>query len=254
MRVLNKWIGIILLLLMYFAISAFLFMLPLNATKKRNYAIQTTSLFARYILSVLGVRVHLKNREHLHIKNGCLIISNHVSYLDVLVLSSLIPSVFITSVELKNTALLGTIAKCSGSIFIERRKATGLKKEIEWITTVLKDGFPVVLFPEGTTSNGDRVMHFKNSLFDAAVITQVDVLPICIRYTKIDNKRLTPQTRDSVFYYGGITFSEHVPRLLLTKSVDVEVIPLRTINVHTHLSRKELATMTHKAISTAFNE
>jgi len=97
MRVLNKWIGIILLLLMYFAISAFLFMLPLNATKKRNYAIQTTSLFARYILSVLGVRVHLKNREHLHKKNGCLIISNHVSYVDVLVLSSLNPSVFITS-------------------------------------------------------------------------------------------------------------------------------------------------------------
>jgi 1-acyl-sn-glycerol-3-phosphate acyltransferase len=254
MRVLLKLMGIVLVLLPYVFISAVIIMLPVNTKRKRSYAMQTTSFFARPILSVLGIRSHIKHPERLYKKKGCLIISNHLSYADIFILSSLIPSVFVTSVELKNTALLGTIAKCAGSIFVERRKATGLKQEIDDIAVVLKQGFPVVLFPEGTTSNGDRVMQFKKSLFDSAVATRAEVLPLCLRYTRVNNACLTPQNRDAVFYYGGVTFSEHVPRLLSQKSVDVEVMPLKPIKVLAHYSRKDLAAIAHDAISAAYHE
>ena len=252
-RVLLKWMGIILLLLIYFILSAFVFVIPLKTAMKRSYAIRITSFFSRNILAIFGVRVRISNREDFQKKHNYLIISNHVSYVDVLILSSLIPSVFITSVELKNTALLGTIAKCSGSIFIERRKASDLKAEIESIAFVLKNGFSVVLFPEGTTSNGDCVMQFKKSLFDSAIIAQADVFPVYIRYTRIDNKLLTQQTRDSVYYYGGVTFFKHVTRLLSKKSIEVMVMPLSIVKVNANISRKDLAAMTYKAISTAHN-
>jgi 1-acyl-sn-glycerol-3-phosphate acyltransferase len=245
--------GIILVLLPYLFISAVITMLPVNTKRKRSFAMQTTSCFAYPMLGVLGIRRHIKYPERLIKKNGCLIISNHLSYVDIFILSSLIPSVFVTSVELKNTALLGTIAKCAGSLFVERRKATGLKQEIDDIAFVLGQGFPVVLFPEGTTSNGDRVTQFKKSLFDSAVATQAEVLPVCLRYTRVNNARLTPQNRDAVFYYGGVTFSEHVPRLLSQKSIDVEVIPLKPIKVHARYSRKDLAAIAHDAISTAYH-
>ncbi len=203
---------------------------------------------------LLGVRVRVKHRERLHHAGSVrLIVSNHLSYIDVLVVSSLVPSVFITSVELKNTALLGILARLSGSIFVERRRPSGLKREIEDIVSVLRQGMPVALFPEGTTSNGDRVQPFKNSLFASAVIAQADILPICLRYTGVNGEALTPHNRDKVFYYGGITFLKHFPGVLKLRSIDVECIPLRTIRAQAHHSRKGLAAEIYGVLSAAYH-
>jgi 1-acyl-sn-glycerol-3-phosphate acyltransferase len=255
MRALLKWLGLIPLLLAYLFTAGIIGLLPINKKMKRGAAIRNTSFTSRLMLVLIGIRVHVKHRERLHKGAGArLIIANHVSYIDVLVISSLVPSAFITSMELKNTVVLGVLAQLGGSLFVERRKATGLKKEIDSIVAVLGQGFPVVLFPEGTTSNGDRVMPFKNSLFDTAVVTRADIVPVCLRYTRVNNERLTPRNRDVVFYYGGMTFFKHLPKLLSRESVDVEVLPLKTIRVHARLSRKDLAALAHSAISDAYHE
>src|ERR1700690_2487588 len=171
MRTLLKGLGIVPLLLLYIFVSGIICLLPADRKTKRIAAIRTASGFARIFLILFGVRVHVKHRERLRkTGDGCFIVSNHLSYIDVLIVSAIAPSVFITSVELKNTALLGTLARLSGSIFIERRRPSGLKREIGDIAMTLGQGLPVALFPEGTTSNGDRVQPFKNSLFDAAVL------------------------------------------------------------------------------------
>ena len=254
MRALLKGLGIALLILLYVFLSGIMYLLPARRKAKRAASLRTISVFARIILFLLGVRVRVKHREHLH-KTGHvrLIISNHLSYIDVLVIASLVPAVFITSVELKNTALLGALARLSGSIFVERRKPSGLKLEIGNIASVLGQGIPVALFPEGTTSNGDGVQPFKNSLFDAAVVTRADIVPICFRYTRVNNERLSRQNRDAVFYYGGISFLKHAPRLLALRSVEVEVIVLKNIKVHDRHTRKELAALAHSAISSAYH-
>jgi lyso-ornithine lipid O-acyltransferase len=254
MRTLLKGLGILPLFLFYVFISGIIRLLPVGRKTKRVVAIRTAAGFARIFLILFSVRVHVKHRGRLHKTNvGHLIVSNHLSYVDVLVLSALIPSVFITSVELKNTVLLGTLARLSGSIFVERRKPSGLKREIEDIVFALGQGLAVVLFPEGTTSNGDRVQLFKNSLFDSAVIAQVNIVPVCLRYTRANNKQITPQNRDNVFYYGGIAFWKHLLRFLSLTSVDVEVVPLKAIRVHPGQSRKDLAAETYQAISEAYH-
>lgn len=251
MRTLLKGVGLIPLLLLYICISGVICLLPAHRKTKRVAAIRTCSGFARVALFLFGIRVRVKHRERLHeTGDGRLIVSNHLSYIDVLVISSLVPSVFITSVELKNTALLGTLARLSGSIFVERRKPSGLKREIADIAAALSQGMPVVLFPEGTTSNGDRVRPFKNSLFDAAVLTRADIVPICLCYNRVNNERITPENRDLVFYYGGVTFLKHFLRFLSLRSVDVEIVPLREIKVRPGQSRKDVAAETYQVIST----
>jgi 1-acyl-sn-glycerol-3-phosphate acyltransferase len=250
MRTLLKVLGTIPLLILYILVTGIIRLLPVGRKAKQLCAIRTASGFARIVLLLIGIRVHVKHRERLHKSvHGRLFVSNHLSYIDVLVVSALAPSIFITSVELKNTALLGTLARLSGSIFVERRSPSGLKREIGDITSALGRGLPVALFPEGTTSNGDRVHPFKNSLFDAAIRTRADIIPICFRYYRLNNERLTPENRDLVFYYGGMTFLKHFLRLLSLKSIDVEVLPLKAIKVHPLQSRKDLAAETYEAIS-----
>jgi 1-acyl-sn-glycerol-3-phosphate acyltransferase len=254
MRILFKGLGVLPIFLAYIVLSGTIRLLPLPLKTKRAAAIKLVSGFSRIILILFGVRVHVKHRERLHkTGSGRLIVSNHLSYIDVLVISTLLPSVFITSVELKNTTLLGTLARLSGSIFVERRKPSGLKREIGDIAFALGQGLPVVLFPEGTTSNGDRVQPFKNSLFDSAVIAHVDIVPVCLRYIRTNNKHITPQNRDNVFYYGGVSFGKHLLRFLSLASVDAEVVPLKAISVHPGQSRKDLAEETHQIISEAYH-
>ena len=254
MRALLKWLGIIPLFISFSLISGVIGLFPVVRRIKRAAAIQVTSFFSRLVLKLLGVRVQVKHRERLRTKSEvCLIVANHLSYIDVLILSSLVPAVFVTSVELKHTAVIGALARLSGSIFVERRKSSGLKREIGEIVFVLGQGLPVALFPEGTTSNGDRVHQFKNSLFDAAVATRADIMPLCLRYTRVNDQPLTPQNRNDVFYYGGITFFKHIPRLLALSSIDVDIIPLSTITSKPHHTRKDLSILTQNAISEAYH-
>jgi 1-acyl-sn-glycerol-3-phosphate acyltransferase len=211
---------------------------------------RNTALFSRLVLWLLGVRVRVKHRERLH-EGARLIAANHVSYLDILVIAAACPAVFVTSVELGRTPLLGLLARLGGSLFVERRKAWGLKKEIALVARVLGEGLPVVLFAEGTTSNGERVRPFKNSLFEAAIAAGADVLPLCLRYTRINGEAVSPHNRDSVFYYGGASFFRHFPRLLSLRSVDVDLEPQKLLRPGTKASRKGLASKAHEAVSAA---
>ena len=253
MNTLFKIAATILFLIAYLLTSCLISIFPMSGKLRRTMRIQATSFFSGLGLALFGIRAHVDHGERLHANSGGrLIVSNHLSYVDVLIISSLVPSIFITSVELKSTFLLGTLARLSGCLFVERRRPSGLRQEINDIARALDQGFSVVLFPEGTTSNGDSVRQFKNSLFDAAVSAKSDILPFCLRYTKINGESVNAENRDTVYYYGGMTFFSHLPRLVSQRSIDVDVIPLKAIAAHANVSRKELAAQTHDAICAAY--
>ena len=250
-----KAILVLTLLLLYSSASLCLALLPAGRSGRRRLLIRNLSFFARLTLRTVGVRVmaRTKGRRPATGRNH-LIVSNHLSYLDILVIASIYPAVFITSIELRNTFPLGMLAFLGSSIFVERRNPAGLKKEIADIETVLQDGHSVVLFPEGTTSDGETVKPFKNSLFTAAMETGTPVQPLCIRYRRINSRRIDERSRDSVYYYGGVTFPGHAPRLLALRSVHVECIALEPIAPDSISSRKELAAQCHAVISDAYRE
>jgi len=231
--------------------------LPAGRARRLARLTGNSSFFARLGLRVLGIHVSSRREKRKGIRKhrtNYLIISNHVSYIDILIIASLMPSVFITSVELKQTFPLGLFAWLGGCLFVERRSRAGLKREIEEIASVLAEGTSVALFPEGTTSNGDTVRPFKNSLITAAITTGASLLPVCIRYRAANGHRVDPTNRDALYYYGGTTFFQHLPRLLALRSIDVDCVVLRPIAAHQHQSRKDLATRAHQMISAVYHE
>ena len=257
MRIALKSIAVFLLLSLYALVALGIMALPARRARRLARLTGNSSFFARLGLRMLGIRVHarrLKRKGIRHRRTNYLIISNHLTYVDILVVASLMPSVFITSVELKQTFPLGFFARLGGCLFVERRSRAGLKREIEEIATVLALGMSVVLFPEGTTSNGDTVRPFKNSLLTSAITTGTSLLPVCIRYRAANGRPVDLTNRDSLYYYGGTTFFQHVPRLLALRSIDVECVILKPIAAHQHLSRKDLATRAHQVISETYHE
>ncbi len=237
----------------YYIISFFIQLVIIPKKKKRSCLVKNTSFFSTLILRLLGVRATIQGRDKLPEDNRSrLIVSNHLSSVDILIISAHMPVVFITSVELKNTPLVGWLAAAGGSIFVERRSKAGLKEEIQTVARTLNDGFSVALFPEGTTSSGEAVRPFKNSLFDAAIRTNREILPLCIRYRKVNNEDMTTRSREAVFYHK-IPFYRHAMGLLSVRSVDVELVVLGSIMPHAQDSRKELAVRAHRAISSAYH-
>lgn len=255
MRPLIRSIIAVLVLLCYAAVSLGTLALPLGRVRKRSLLAGTTSFVARLGLLLLGIRVHLRGRgrSRPRPRRNHLVLVNHLTYLDILVIASVMPAVFITSVELRRTFPLGLFARFGGCLFVERRSPAGLKREIDEIAQVLHEGTTVVLFPEGTTSNGDTVRPFKNSLLTAALATGTPVLPVCLRYLSIDGRPVGHQNRDRLYYYGGTTFFEHLPRVLRLRTIDVECLMLRPLAAHHGRSRKELAAQAHDVIRTAYH-
>jgi len=253
LRVLGKGTAILFVLALYLLVASLIAAAPLGRRRKRTCAAANVSFFCRRFLPVLGVRIGVEGWDRLRDGHaGRLIVANHLSYVDILILASLSQFVFVTSVELGNTPVLGLLSRLGGSIFVERRNPASLKEEIALISRVISEGFSVVLFPEGTTSNGESVRIFKKSLFDAAIQAESEVLPVCLRYRKIDGCAITNGNRDSLFYYGGVTFFQHALRLLALRTIDVDIVPLDAIPADPRRSRKELAALCHRAIDAAY--
>jgi 1-acyl-sn-glycerol-3-phosphate acyltransferase len=252
-RTMLKGLSVLLLLSFYVLASFFLILLPAGRANRRRFLTRNTSFFASLSLRALGIRVQYRTQAHRATAEGaCLIVANHVSYVDILVIAAQHPSIFITSIELRDTFPLGLLARCGGSIFVERRTPLRLRSEIRSIESVLRHGISVALFPEGTTFDGDSVHPFKSSFFTAAIRTGVPILPLCLRYNSIDGKRITAQNRDSLYYYGGMSFSGHAPRLLALRAVLADCIALDPVPTDEGLTRKDLSVRCYGAIAEAY--
>ena len=167
----------------------------------------------------------------------------------MLALASAAPMAFITSVEIREQPLVGLLAELGGSVFVERRNKFSVKSEINQITKLLLDGFNLALFAEGTTSNGECVLPFKNTLIQAAINAEAVLVPVCINYLSIDGEKPSPANRDKVFFYGDMGFVTHIGRLLRTQSIEMECRFLEAIPLTRHDDRKDIARRAHRAIS-----
>ena len=128
MRILLKSIAVFLLLSLYALVSLGIMALPASRARRLERLTGNSSFFARLGLRVLGIRVSSRREKRKGLRKrrtNYLIISNHLTYVDILVVASLMPSVFITSVELKQTFPLGLFAWLGGCLFVERRSPRG---------------------------------------------------------------------------------------------------------------------------------
>lgn len=210
---------------------------------------------AKRFLKAFRMNVKISGLDTLKAFDGTplLIVGNHVSYTDIVVLSALDELIFITSVEMGNNPFLGTLTRAGGCLYTNRKNPLSLMKEIERFSAVLASGFKVVLFPEGTSTNGDTVQDFRRSLFEIAARADSAVLPVCIKYKSLDGKEIDSSNRDDLYWYGDMTFAPHF-MALLGKSIEVEVNFLEPIFDTARLKRSAISDAAHAQILQCFHK
>lgn len=147
-----------------------------------------------------------------------LLVSNHLSYLDILLLSSVAPCVFVSKHEVKRWPIFGWCASLGGTVFIERAKRSEVGAVGEKIRARLAAGELVVLFPEGTSSGGAEILPFKSSLLEPVVGQPSPLFATCVGYTLAGGV-----VSDAVCYWGDMTLLPHFVNLLKKPFVKAHV-------------------------------
>lgn len=221
--------------------------------RRRHFQIRWQQKLSQITLRVLGfyIRPVIQDPD-LRQTPGQLIVCNHLSYMDILILSAFFPCVFVTSVEIQQSGFLGWIAKSAGCLFVERRSRENRDQEALEIARMLKLGFSVVLFPEATSTDGSSVLPFKNSMFQSAIEAKKPVLPICLNYRRVNRHSFSSKNRDRLFFYGDMDFFPHLMKLTRQSSVEVEMVLCPTIPWKKDFDRKSLAQEAERRIRAVY--
>lgn len=147
-----------------------------------------------------------------------LIVSNHLSYLDILCYSSIAPCVFVSKAEVSNWPVFGRLATSGGTIYIDRESKADAHRVAKDMEAALKAGVRVVLFPEGTSSDGKQVLRFHAALFESAVRTGSNITASALLY---EMEKGDPA--QEVCYWGDMTFGPHFLKLLSKGGITAKI-------------------------------
>jgi 1-acyl-sn-glycerol-3-phosphate acyltransferase len=199
------------------------------------------NLFFRGCCALTGLMV----RPHGRVTSAkpVLYVANHVSYLDVPALGTLLDATFVAKSEVAAWPLFGWLARLGRTIFI-RRSPRRADAERDLLAARLKAGDNVILFPEGTTSDGTALLPFKSTLFSAVGDSGATpwVQPVSIAYTRLaDGRPITPALAPLYAWLGDAEFVPHLWSVFGMKGVEVEVVFHPAVDVRDFPSRKALA-------------
>jgi 1-acyl-sn-glycerol-3-phosphate acyltransferase len=209
------WRGILLLAMTIAALTEYLFWRD-KSLRGRAVWMQRWS---RLTLHAMGIRVRVVGEPP---QDG-LLVSNHVGYLDVLAIGSAAPFVFVSKIEVKSWPIAGALTRRAGTIFLDRESRSATASVTEQIEERLKAGVPVVMFPEGTSSDGTGLLPFRSSLFEAPVALDAAIHVACLRYAVPGDSPDAQTMRERVAYWGDMSFGAHLPRLLGLRRIEAVV-------------------------------
>lgn len=149
---------------------------------------------------------------------GGLLVSNHLSYLDILVFSALAPCVFVSKKEVRSWPVYGWLARLAGTIFVDRNRLADAHQANLRMARTLSEGSVVVLFPEGTSSDGTAVLPFRAALLEAAITSREPVSSAHIGYA-VENGSVETE----ICYWGTMNFFPHLLRLMSLRGIRAQV-------------------------------
>ena len=148
-------------------------------------------------------------------KDGALLISNHISWLDIIVIGQYLPVYFVAKSDISSWPIIGYLSRQGGTIFIRRGNKKSIKATTEKMIWVLKQNSNIVAFPEGTTTLGNEVLSFHASLFQPALLTKSVIQPVVIQYEGAA-KHQAP-------FIGEDDFVRHLIKMLCLDKVEVRL-------------------------------
>lgn len=204
-------------------------------------------VFHRTVLRILNIRIKVigepaKDRP-------MLILSNHVSWIDIIALGSLFPLSFIAKSEVEAWPLFGLLAKLQRSIFVDRTRRSATREMTESIAERLEEGTPIVLFAESTTSDGNRILPFRSALLGAArdailsdsPTKHVCLQPVALAYRGADGLPTGRMGRARIGWYGDMDMLPHLVGILRGGALDMTVSFGTPLSYDRDGDRKQLA-------------
>jgi 1-acyl-sn-glycerol-3-phosphate acyltransferase len=198
--------------------------------------------YHRLVCRMLGLRVIV--RGEISVAHPTLFVSNHASYIDIEVLGSLISGSFVAKSEVRTWPVFGLLARLQRTVFVDRRARSSATQR-DSLTTRLEAGDSLILFPEGTSNDGNRVKPFKSALFSAAEIRiagkHLAVQPVTVAYVRLNGMPIGRHMRPSFAWYGDMALADHLWRLAGLGQAEIVVEFHEPVTIDALGSRKRLA-------------
>jgi 1-acyl-sn-glycerol-3-phosphate acyltransferase len=208
--------------------------------------------YYRVLCLLLRIRVRVIGEPVHH--RAVLFISNHVSWADILVIGSIVPTTFVSKREIANWPVIGTVARAQRVVFVDRSRRQQTGDAIAGMVRRLATGTSLVLFAEGTSSDGNRVLPFRSALIGAAKETAARsehgllIQPMSICYTGLHGMPMGRQHRPLVAWYGDLDFMPHLKAFIERGAVDAVVSYGEPIAADGTVDRKALARRLQAAV------
>jgi 1-acyl-sn-glycerol-3-phosphate acyltransferase len=205
--------------------------------------------FQRLACAALGVEVRVYGRPA---PGRRLIVANHVSWLDILTLGSIEPMTFLAKKEVGAPALGGRLARLQGIIFVDRGRRRCIPAVNAEMARTMAAGEPVVLFAEATTGDGNRLLPFRSSHFEAVRQAATDgaaaIQPVFLDYSRVGGLPVSRRDRPLFAWYGDMTFTPHFRRFIALGVTRCDVHYGPPIPVAAETGRKILARRTEAEV------
>ena len=213
-------------------------------------------LYHRILRALIGVRVREIGRRSTDFP--LLILANHASWLDIVVITALTPAVFVAKKEVAGWPIFGWLAKLQRTVFIDRERRHRTGAATQEIAERLNGGDAVVLFAEGTSSDGNRVLPFRSALIGAVHHAigssthhdRVTVQPLSLAYVNLNGLPLGHAFRSRVAWYGDADLVPHLLGVCAAGAVDVVVSWGEPISYDMSADRKDIARVAEQAVRT----
>ena len=209
-------------------------------------------LWAQVCLRILGLKINVHRLSgDLH-STGRLLVSNHQSYLDIIIIASAFPTLFVAKAEVSRWPLFGWLSRLGGTIFVDREDPRSGVKCAYRVSRALRDGVSVQVFPEATTGDGSTVLPFNGLFFASAVRQQTPVLPLTIKFQTVNGRTADREALDTVCWYGEMNFARHFWNLLNIESAEVSLMIDESIKTARSQRAKVLARVARERIFRSF--
>jgi 1-acyl-sn-glycerol-3-phosphate acyltransferase len=205
--------------------------------------------YHRFLCRLFGVRIRVIGKPIQG--EGVLMVANHTSWLDILIFSAMARVSFVAKAEVATWPLFSTLAKLQETVFVERTRRSQTAQARDRIRDRVLAGDTLVLFPEGTSNNGNKVLPFKSALMGAAEATvgvdsagrerHVQVQPVSTAYVGLHGMPMGRENRPLFAWYGDMELVPHLWEALRTGPIEVVIEFHSPISVDTLGGRKELA-------------
>lgn len=204
------------------------------------------SNYYRVLARLLRIRVRVAGKPPTG--RAVLFVSNHVSWADIVVIGSIAPVAFVAKSEVAGWPLVGITARMQRTVFVDRKRRHQATEAVNQIVERLKGGTSVVLFAEGTSSDGNRVLPFRSALLGAVeeaaahagAAEQMLIQPMSICYTAQHGMPMSRQQRPLVAWYGDLDFVPHIKTLIQQGAVDAVVTYGDPVAADRALNRKAM--------------